>query len=73
MRAHYGVRGERYKLVRFYGEGLDAWEFYDLKSDPHEMDNRIGDPAMKAPIAAMKRRLVELRREYEDTSGPAIS
>ena len=73
VRAHYGVRGERYKLVRFYGEGLDAWEFYDLKSDPHEMDNRIGDPAMKAPIAAMKRRLVELRREYEDTSGPAIS
>lgn len=72
VRAHYGVRGERYKLVRFYGEGLDAWEFYDLKKDPHEMDNRIGDPAMKGPIAAMKRRLVELRREYKDTSGPAI-
>lgn len=72
VRAHYGVRGERYKLVRFYGDGLDAWEFYDLKTDPREMDNRIADPAMKAPIARMKRRLVELRREYEDTSGPAI-
>ena len=72
VRAHYGVRGERYKLVRFYGDGLDAWEFYDLKTDPREMDNRIADPAMKAPIARMKRRLVELRREYEDTSGPTI-
>ena len=72
VRAHYGVRGERYKLVRFYGEGLDAWEFYDLEADPHEMDNRIDDPAMKGPIAAMKQRLVELRREYEDMSGPAI-
>ena len=72
VRAHYGVRGERYKLVRFYGEDLDAWEFYDLKSDPHEMDNRIDDPAMKGPIAAMKRRLVALRREYADTSGPTV-
>lgn len=72
VRAHYGVRGERYKLVRFYGDGLDAWEFYDLNTDPREMDNRIADPAMKAPIARMKQRLVELRREYEDTSGPAI-
>ena len=58
--------------MRFYGEGLDAWEFYDLKIDPNEMDNRIDDPAMKVPIAAMKKRLVELRREYSDTSGPAI-
>src|SRR3546814_13351868 len=33
VRAHYGVRGERYKLVRFYGDGLDAWEFYYLKRD----------------------------------------
>jgi arylsulfatase A-like enzyme len=72
VRAHYGVRGERYKLVRFYGEGLDAWEFYDLQTDPNEMDNRIDDPAMKGAIERMKRRLVELRREYADTSGPAI-
>ena len=72
VRAHYGVRGERYKLVRFYGEDLDAWEFYDLKADPNEMNNRIDDPAMTVPIAAMKKRLVELRREYGDTSGPAV-
>lgn len=73
VRAHYGVRGERYKLVRFYGDDLDAWEFYDLKTDPREMHNRIDDPAMKAPIAAMKKRLVELRRQYGDGSGPSIS
>src|SRR3546814_14156089 len=36
VRAHYGVRGERYKLVRFYGDGLDAWECYGLEAAPHD-------------------------------------
>src|SRR5690606_6510906 len=30
---HFGVRTDRYKLVRFYGE-KDFWELFDLESDP---------------------------------------
>lgn len=37
------------------------------------MHNRTDDPAMKAPIAIMKRKLVELRRQYQDDSGPSIT
>jgi arylsulfatase A-like enzyme len=72
VRAHYGLRGDRYKLVRFYGD-IDAWEFYDLKTDPNEMHNRIADPAAQPIIARLKRRLVELREQYRDHDGPAVN
>ncbi len=72
VRAHYGVRTDRYKLMRFYSDDINAWEFYDLKTDPTEMHNRIDDPAMQNRIAAMKKRLVELRRQYGDSDGPAV-
>jgi arylsulfatase A-like enzyme len=69
VRAHYGLRSDRYKLVRFYGN-IDSWEFYDLKSDPNEMHNRIRDPKAQPIIANLKKRLVELRLQYEDSDGP---
>ena len=47
VRAHYGVRTDRYKLIRFYGD-INNWEFYDLKTDPTEMHNLISDRACKA-------------------------
>ena len=40
-----------------------GWEFYDLKMDPGEMDNRYGDPAYTETIAGLKLRLAELREE----------
>ena len=39
---HYGIRTERYKLIRFYE--FDEWELYDLERDPEELVNRYGDP-----------------------------
>ncbi len=72
VRAHYGVRGERYKLVRFYSKDINSWEFYDLKTDPGEMHNRIDDPTMQKDIVAMKKKLVTLRRQYGDSDGPNI-
>lgn len=72
VRAHYGVRTQRYKLIRFYGD-INEWEFYDLKSDPQEMHNRIDDPAMQDEVASLKDRLEELRRQYKDSDGPAVS
>ena len=65
VRAHYGVRSDRYKLVRFYGD-LNYWEFYDLKADPTETKNRIEDPAYRDQIARMKAELARLRRHYGD-------
>ena len=71
VRAHYGVRTGRYKLIRFYGD-INAWEFYDLKTDPNEMHNRIADPDVQPIVAELKRKLVELRAKYQDSDGPAV-
>lgn len=72
VRAHYGVRSDRYKLVRFYSNDINNWEFYDLKTDPSEMHNRIDDPKLQGQIEKMKKRLVALRRQYGDNDGPAV-
>jgi len=72
VRAHYGVRSDHYKLVRFYSKDINNWEFYDLKTDPSEMHNRIDDPKLQRQIAQMKKRLVALRRQYGDNDGPAV-
>mgnify|MGYP003575302998 CR=1 FL=1 len=65
VRAHYGVRSDRYKLARFYGD-MDYWEFFDLKSDPREMNNRIDDPAYQDEVARMTAELTRLRGQYRD-------
>lgn len=65
VRPHFGVRTGRYKLIRFYGD-IDAWEFYDLKADPREMRNRIGEPAYAGRIAKLKTELARLRKKYRD-------
>jgi arylsulfatase A-like enzyme len=70
--AHYGIKSDRFKLIRFYGH-VNAWEFYDLASDSNEMRNRIDDPAMQSQIAEMKRRLADLRAQYRDDGGPAVA
>ena len=71
VRAHYGVKQGRYKLMRFYGD-IDAWEFYDLETDPNEMHNRIDDPKVQDEVARLKVKLEALRRQYRDSDGPAV-
>lgn len=65
---HYGVRDNRYKLIRFYGD-VDEWEFYDLQNDPGEMKNLIGDPKYSTEIERMKEELLRLQRQYDDLPG----
>jgi len=43
-----------------------GWEFYDLKKDPFEMDNRYGDPAYAGIINRLKEQLKELRRNLNE-------
>lgn len=59
-RRHYGIRTTRYKLIHFYGD-IDAWELYDLESDPHEMTNLIDDSASKNLIKKLKKQLISLQ------------
>ena len=44
------------------------WEFYDLQEDPLEVNNAYSDPAYRDRIAALKRRIVELRNQYGDNA-----
>ena len=58
------VRTERWRYAEWSGEGGGA-ELYDHETDPHELDNRAGDPAHAATVEALKR----LLRESPATGG----
>jgi len=64
---HYGVRSDRYKLIYFYQ--LDEWELFDLQKDPQEMNSVYDDPEYADVVKQMKKRLAELREQYQDDSG----
>ena len=68
---HYGVRTDRYKLIRFY-DAVSCWELYDLKADPHELHNLNDDPKYADAKSALVRELARLRREYGDHDGPEV-
>ncbi len=68
VRTHYGVRTDRYKLIRFYGE-MELWELYDLATDPHELRNVYGRPAYQTVREDLHRQLDALRKELGDTTG----
>ena len=65
VRAHYGVKTERYKLIHFYMD--DRWELYDLKEDPMEMNNIYENEQMKKVISKLKKELLYLQKKYEVT------
>ncbi|MGJ8738394.1 sulfatase family protein [Zobellia laminariae] len=44
-----------------------AWEFYDLKKDPKEMNNAYADPAYAETIADLKKELLRLRENLNET------
>ncbi|CAN5733713.1 hypothetical protein BH24BAC1_BH24BAC1_30940 [soil metagenome] len=48
---------------RYDFETPPAWEFYDLRKDPEEMNNRYQDPAYQEIIYGLKE---ELKRKRED-------
>ena len=61
---HYGVRTQRYKLIYFHE--LDEWELYDLKKDPHELQNVYAELAYAEVVERLKGKLTELREQYRD-------
>ena len=65
---HFGIRTERYKLIRFYGDG-EFYELYDLENDPAELHNLYGQPEYDELADSLKVELAGLRVKYGDTEG----
>ncbi len=59
---------------RYAFETPPGWELYDLKKDPHEMNNVYNDPAYATIQADLKKQLAQLRQELdeEDEDYPMI-
>src|SRR5690606_35611889 len=56
VRAHYGIKKQRFKLIHFYKE--NCWELYDLQEDPLEMNNIYDHPQMTDIKDELKAQLV---------------
>jgi arylsulfatase A-like enzyme len=61
------IRTSRWKLIRY--PSADRWQLFDLKADPHELDNRADDPARRQVFTALKEQLEDWRRR---TGDPAL-
>ena len=60
---HHGIRTDRYKLIEYYSEG-DYWELFDLKTDPHELQNLYGKPGYEDITQHLKEELRRLQKIY---------
>ena len=65
VKRHYGIRTEQYKLIHFYND-IDAWELYDLKKDPTEMNNIYGKETYQAITDSLHQELTRLQELYDD-------
>ena len=62
---HFGVRNERYKLIRYYND-IQSWELFDLQEDPSEMNNIYGKPGTEEITQELKAELKRLQEYYDD-------
>ena len=68
-RAHYGVRTATHKLIHYWRK--DAWELFDLRTDPTEQHNLLFDPAEAARpevatvFAELKAEIARLNLSFE--------
>lgn len=65
VKKHYGVRTKDFKLIHYYNNS-DEWEMFDLKKDPHEMNNIYGSSNHKAKQEELHKLLNELRAQYKE-------
>ena len=63
---HFGIRTNRYKLIHFYYD-QEYWELYDLKKDPHELENLYNHNKYKKIQANLHHQLNVLRSDYKDS------
>lgn len=74
---HYGIVTADYKLIYYYGAGLDVpgasdveyepeWELYDRAADPQELTNVAHDPAYAEVRAELEAKLADIQAHYQD-------
>lgn len=63
-RAHYGIRTATHKLIYFWKK--DQWECFDLRTDPHELNNIYNHPAHAKVVASLKMELSRLKKQAKD-------
>jgi arylsulfatase A-like enzyme len=70
VRPHYGVRTERYKLIYYYT--VEEWELFDLRRDPHELQNVVDAPKYRSVVRDLKEEIQARRDQYGDTTGKDV-
>jgi arylsulfatase A-like enzyme len=63
-RAHLGVRTKTHKLIHYWKK--DAWELFDLTTDPDELLNLASDPAHQSKLRELKAEIARLKQLYKD-------
>lgn len=64
VKRHYGIRTTRYKLIHFYDD-IDAWELYDLQTDPMEMHNVYDNPKYAKVQKTLHKQLEKMQDNLE--------
>lgn len=67
VKRHYGIRTADFKLIHFYND-IDEWEMYDLRKDPHEMNNLYNKHPYKEKQNELMQLLKQTRITYNDTT-----
>lgn len=67
---HIGVRNGRYKLIWYYE--TDEWEFFDLETDPQEMNSVYGKAEFADIQGVLTTELERLRVEAKDDLAPGV-
>jgi len=74
----YGIRTKRYKLIHVYDD-IDQWELYDLKTDPHEVNNVIDaasydgiERELRIQLDALQEKYLVTEKEFEKASPESI-
>ncbi|MNG61590.1 Arylsulfatase [compost metagenome] len=68
---HFGVRDDRYKLIRYY-KRIENWELFDLQKDPNELRNVYKDPTYQRVVTKMKQKLIAQIRQFDDDEAETI-
>lgn len=68
---HFGIKTQRYKLIRFY-KRVEGWELFDLKKDPRELNNIYPTKKGKKISIKLKKELHKLIDQYQDKEAEKI-
>ena len=72
VKRHYGIRTQRYKLIHYYYD-IDCWELFDLRTDPHELNNLYNNPDYADTVTRLTADLRQLQARCGDSDELAKS